>query len=106
MDSHVNSALPAGLFELDARGRVLSYGACQPVLRDKPRGEVIGRDFFAQVLGGGAGPLQERFERVLSERLPVSKVYLEGAGRRWSVLMMFFPESQSVTVQVDQLRHP
>ncbi|HZS45322.1 MAG TPA: hypothetical protein VFC63_09495 [Blastocatellia bacterium] len=100
MSGYVKATLPLGIFELDTLGRVITYSTYNSDLRLKPRSEVIGRRFYEVI--ETASFLEDRILRVFRERVPFSKFYLQDdESDVRSVLLMFFPDSQSVMVKID-----
>ena len=103
-DSEVT--LPPGIFELDSEGLVMAYNTYSSNLQSKPKTDVIGHSFFGELLEPTCRTLEDRFRHVLRERVPFSRLNLrETAADGQSVLLMFFPDSQSVMIQIDKARN-
>jgi|SRR5882724_6992026 len=98
-------SLPLGIFELDTDGRVITYNTYGSSLRSKPRSDVIGRNFFGDLLEHPCTTLEDRFRHVLRQRIAFSRLYFrERAAYDRSVLLMFFSDTQSVMIQIDNAR--
>jgi len=102
-DSEVS--LPPGIFELDSEGRVMAYNTYSSNLQSKPKTDVIGHSFFGELLDPTCRTLEDRFLHVLRERVPFSKLNFRERADGQSVLLMFFPDSQSVMIQIDKARN-
>src|SRR5882757_10706037 len=94
-----NVSLPLGIFELDTTGKIITYNTYSSPLRSKPRAEVIGRDFFGDLLEHPCTRLEDRFQHVMRQRIAFSRLHFkEGAAGDRSVLLMFFSDTQSVMI--------
>jgi len=92
--------LPLGIFELDSAGRVLAFSVHDS---DTTR-EIIGKNFFTDVLHNDGSEIQQRFQRMYTQHIPFNKFSVYSGNRlRHSILMMFFPDTNSVTINIDQI---
>jgi hypothetical protein len=105
MLNNTDVSLPLGIFELDINGRVMAYNAYGSPLRKKQKAEVIGHSFFGELLEPGCETLEDRFLHVLRQKISFSRLYFrEQSSDDKSVLLMFFPDSQSVMIQIDNAK--
>ena len=106
MLNNYEESLPLGIFELDVEGRVIAYNTYNSPLRLKTREEIIGRSFFNELLEPACAALEDRFNHVLKQRVPFSRLHFrESPANGQSVLLMFFSDTRSVMIQIDRARH-
>jgi hypothetical protein len=96
--------LPLGIFELDAAGRVIAFSVHHTRLEILGTRAIVGKDFFGDVLHGNGNELQQRFRSVYNHHVSFTKFFAASKDRKLhSVLMMFFPDTNSVMITIDRI---
>ena len=103
MFEKTQTPLPLGIFELDGGGQVMAYSTYKSRLQGLARDQVVGKNFFKELVEDEGTAIEGVFRRIYRDRIPFYKVRIKGGkDESRSVLLMFFPDTSSVMVKVDQ----